>query len=476
MLEIKKFLYREEKSVAKAAFYYLSCQVLIRGMGFITTPVFTRLMSKAQYGEVANFFAWEALLYPVLTLNMEDSIGKARFDFEKNNDQFILSILSASNLFTIISLVVFVIFNNFFSSIFEMNVFRMVLMCFYITSLAAFNFQQMQYNVFYKYKRFAIYTVLLTFVRLVLSIVLVVVSHNKSDARIVGYVIPTVILGMILGIRIKKRGKQPQLNQIKYAIKISFPLLVSTISSSILGQSDRVIITKYCGSEEAAMYSVAYTISSIASIVRVALKQAWAPWLRDSFNNGKFESTRYYSVRFSIIYGILIIFLMLSAPELVIILGGEAYAESIWAMPAVILSIVVNFIYTFYYEVEYFYNAIPYISAGTILSAVLNIVLNLIYVPRYGYIAASYTTLVCNIFILIFNYFTVRFKLKKISIFDNKKIFFILFMLCMMQIIIAMTYNLIAIRYLILFLHIFIIVFIIIKNRMMICAFIERHK
>lgn len=66
MKKLKKILDDEDNSVSKAALYYLICQLLIKGVTFITTPIFARLLTKSEFGDVNNFFAWQAILLPLI--------------------------------------------------------------------------------------------------------------------------------------------------------------------------------------------------------------------------------------------------------------------------------------------------------------------------------------------------------------------------------------------------------------------------
>ena len=48
-----------------------------------------------------------------------------------------------------------------------------------------------------------------------------------------------------------------------------------------------------------------------------------------------------------------------------------------------------------------------------ILGALLNILLNFILLPKYGYIAAAYTTLVSHIFMIFITWFFIRINIKE---------------------------------------------------------------
>ena len=50
-----------------------------------------------------------------------------------------------------------------------------------------------------------------------------------------------------------------------------------------------------------------------------------------------------------------------------------------------------------YVNVEYYYEKTLFITENTIIAAGLNIVLNGLFIPKFGYMAAAYTTLFCYI-------------------------------------------------------------------------------
>ena len=53
------------------------------------------------------------------------------------------------------------------------------------------------------------------------------------------------------------------------------------------------------------------------------------------------------------------------------------------------------FLYNLYSIVEFYYEKTKPVMICSTISAVLNIVLNYIFIPKFGFIAAAYTTLAC---------------------------------------------------------------------------------
>ena len=51
-------------------------------MAFISTPIFTLLLSKDEYGDYSNFVAWAGIIVIVATMDMHSTVNRARYDFD----------------------------------------------------------------------------------------------------------------------------------------------------------------------------------------------------------------------------------------------------------------------------------------------------------------------------------------------------------------------------------------------------------
>lgn len=454
---IKDFLYDNEDSATKAGFYYLICQLVVRGLGFLASPIFTRMMTKSEFGMVSNFMAWEAILFPVLSLNLRSSINKSRYDFPDDNDSYLGSILLFSQVFISILIVSTFAIGDLFAEFTNMELSYVRLLLVYLMFYVAFDYQQIQYNIFKKYKIYVLYSILSSIFSLVLSVVLVVFMNEKTLGRILGIIIPAVMIYTFIELDIFHRSQKMSWRYIKYGLAISIPLLPSALSANILSTMDRTIIAGNCTMDDVAMYSVAYTIAGIAAVVWTAFNQAWSPWLMDNLNVKAYGKIRNTSKYVGAVYAFIIIGLMLIAPEILYIMGGQPYMEAIIAMPPVILAMICQFYYAYYFNVEYFYGETYIISFGTMLAALLNFVLNIIFIPRYGYVAAAYTTLVGYALMLLYHYMIVRIKLKKSFIYDNSFIFKLLILIAIVQCGIFQMYSNPFVRYVVILIYIVII-------------------
>ena len=73
---------KHEHRAVKAGAWYTASSFLIRSIGLITTPVFTRLLTKAEFGLFNNFTSWLSIITIIVTLNLESTLISARYDYE----------------------------------------------------------------------------------------------------------------------------------------------------------------------------------------------------------------------------------------------------------------------------------------------------------------------------------------------------------------------------------------------------------
>ena len=111
----------------------------------------------------------------------------------------------------------------------------------------------------------------------------------------------------------------------------------------------------------------------------------------------KYDKIEKGSFPLCIIIAIAVCGVMLIGPEVIRILASKEYAEAIYCIPPVAASIFFTYLYTLFINVEFYFEKTTYSMIVSVLGAILNVFLNYILIPKFGYIAAGYTTLVCYI-------------------------------------------------------------------------------
>lgn len=405
-------------------------QLLVSGLTFITTPVFTRLMGKTEFGMFSNFASVEVLMFSIVTLGIATTITKSKFDFSEDNDSYLLSCLLASNVSTIIFYLFVEAHSFFWVSVLSLPMLYIRLLFLYMLFYPAFIYKQLQLSIYQKYQQYVWISVISAVAKTAFSILLVVIFSDKMLGRTVGYVVSSIAIYSCVYISILKKAKKPQMKHVRYGVKMGLSLLPTDLSSSVLLLSDRIMITAMRGNTENALYSVISSVAMIGRAVSQALNQAWNPWCLEHMKKGKVSAIRNNSKLYVAIYFLICVGLMFLSPEIVLLMGGAQYYEATYALPPLVAGTFYAFMFNLYYNVEYFYGSTVTASVMTMFSSILNVGLNWFFISKYGYVSAAYTTMISYFALWQLNYLNVKVKLKKPYFYDTK--LFLLAGICML--------------------------------------------
>ena len=143
-------------------------------------------------------------------------------------------------------------------------------------------------------------------------------------------------------------------------------------------------------------------------------------------------------------------------------------AEGVGLVAPIAIGILCQFIYSNYINIELHVKKTKYASVGTIIAATFNIVTNLIFIPRYGYMAAAYTT--CASYILLWIiHFLITKRILKISLYDDKFFVGVFLLVIGVAFLVTQLYGYILIRILLL---LFILIAIIVLHKEIVIGFI----
>ena len=402
---------RDASVVAKAGLWYTVCNFMFRGMAFITTPIFTRLMSKNELGGFSNFSSWASILLVLTSFDLAQSVIRSKLEHEDDMDSYIWSILCFSTIWTLIVYAVVCLCPAFFSNFFQIEGKYIHLMFMYLITAPAYNMLVTKHRAFYKYKTFVLLTGIMTVSGTLLSLLMVIMMQDKLAGRLYGYYIPHIVIGACIFIFLVTKGKKVKTEYWKYACVICLPLVPHELSLYVLSASDKVIVTKLSGTEYTAIYSVAYSAYHIATILFDSMNKAFAPWLLESLHHKKYDDVKKTSKIYISIFVMLIIGVLILAPEIIWILGGKQYAPAVNCIPPLIISCVLQLIYRMYVNIEFYEKKTIGVAIATMIAAAINIILNFVLIPmdlEHSYVIASYTTLIGYMFLLIFHYIAVR--------------------------------------------------------------------
>lgn len=456
----------------KSGIWYTVSSVLIKCIAFISTPLFTRFLTKQEYGEYNNFLSWQSVIVIFVTLNLEASLISAKFEYKENFEKYVFSILFLSTISTAVWLLLANVFMHSISPFMDLDPLYINLILIYSGVYATINIYQAYERYTYRYKNTVIVAISVSISTTLLGLILVCIMKDGFYGRVLGFVLPNIIIGIVLYVAIARAGKSIDYTVWGYALKVCLPYIPHLLSLTVLNSIDRVMINKICGPEHLALYSVAYTCGSMVTVLISSMNGAFSPWLGDQLYKKDFASIRNISKIYIASFCYLAVGIMLLAPEVLYIMGGKSYMEAVYIMPPIAMGCVCQFIYTMFVNVEQFEKKTVGMAVASMMAALINFVLNAIFIPLFGYTAAAYTTLAGFLFLLIIHMLLVK-KCGYAHVYDYRFVEYATVIMMLITLGINVLYKYAYVRIFTIIIYVVLFLLLILKNRAKVMAIIK---
>lgn len=396
---------------ARASFWFMICSFMQRGITALTTPIFTRLLTTEQYGAFSTFNSWLEVITVFITLKLAAGVfTQGLVKNEHDREVFTSSLLGLATTSTVIWLIIYLLFHDFFNSLLDLSTSLILAMFGMMWSTIAFNFWSATKRVDYNYRPLVIVTIIVSIAKPLLGIVCVFLTpYYKVEARIFSLAAVEILAYIWLFISMMKKGKMFYNKRYwKYALEFNIPLIPHYSSKNVLNHSDRIMIKMIIGASATGIYSLAYDISSALVIFNTSLNASFAPWMYRKMKNGEIMVMSKITYLLMVVVATINLFLIAVAPEIIALFAPASYSEAIYVIPPVTMAVFFQFLYGFISNFEFYFEKTKWIMTASLLGAVLNIILNACLLPIFGYIAAAYTTLICYIVYSTMHYFFMR--------------------------------------------------------------------
>ena len=430
--------------VLKSGIWYTISSIAIRAVSIITSPIYTKMLSTSDYGIANTFNSWIEIFNIFTCLCVVYSIGRAKLDFGEKFDEYLSCLQGLSSSFAAVVLVIAFIFRNKISELIGYEVPLVIVLFAYlvISPSVEYTLQKCRYE--YKYKENILISAITCVGTVVMSILLMLLFNDKRYfGKIIGAIITTFMLGVYFYIRIYRSGKKFYDREYwKYALKFGLPMIPHALALVVLAQIDRIMIKSIISDSAAGLYAFGYMFATLLMIFTNAIGQAWLPWFNEQLFSGNREGIKYYQKKLVLLGCFLTVGFVTLAPEAIKLLSFKSpdYWVAKWVVPPVALGALAQYFYTNYVNVELFNKKTPVIAISSIFAAVVNFGLNAYFIPRYGYIAAAYTTFASYVFLMIFHYIATRYLLKE-KVYSDAFMFVALIITSIICLVITSLYN-----------------------------------
>lgn len=433
----------------KASIAFFIANIITKGIAYITTPLYTRLLTTEQYGQTSVFLTWLQVFGIVAMFCLQAGVfNNGMIDYPDKRDEYSLSMLALSNIITVCFSGIILCIYPLISRYLKMSFPLLVLMCIIFLFQPAYNFWVSKQRYELKYKFTVLWSVISAFISPLIAIICILLfPDHKLYARIFGAEVTLLVIyiGFYIYLIFKAKGKI-NTKYWKAALLFNLPLIPHYLSTYLLGSADKIMISNIIDDSATAFYSVAYSVASVVIIIWTAANSSLIPYTYEKCKVKDYKSISKVTIPILLFFGAACVFIILLAPEVVAIMASKDYKEAIYVIPPIVGGVFFQVHYYIYANVLYYYKKPKYVMIGSVAATLLNIVLNYIFIKEFGYIAAGYTTIFCYFVQALIDYFAMKHVVGE-SIYNMKIIVGMSLLLTVISIFSNLTYDYILIRY-----------------------------
>ena len=375
---------------------YVLVNILNKAIPFILLPVIIRILNAEDFGKYSLFLTIEALLIPIITLNLSAALSRHYFVKEINLKKYISTIFFGMLM---ISLIFYLFLRLIPDSIISISGMEKYYFSFAVITAFTGAFAAMILNLFRLQRKPISYGVFIIFQSLFLLLVIIIFINLKPNfdtiinAKIFAMIV-FFIVSIILLLKIKLISIDFDMFWFKKAFKFSLPTVLYSMSAIVFISSDRFLIEKFLGFEVLGYYAATYQLASIISLLGMSVNAAWMPWL---FENLEKNDNEVNLIIVKLSYTLIVLFIVIGSifsliyPFLAKIYLPNDFHPYISLGYLFIGGFVLEAIYLIVSPYLYYVEKTIYNFYIGFFIAAFNLTINYIYIPIYGINAAAYS-------------------------------------------------------------------------------------
>jgi O-antigen/teichoic acid export membrane protein len=377
------------------SFLYGAAGLLSRGLSVLLVPLYTRVLSPADFGALDMLMAFGALVN--LTVALEVTQGVARHYPEASTPEEKGRIASTALWFTLCAFSAFwaagVLFAPELGALLLDSPEMAPLVRLSVAAIWAgglFYFAQNQLRWQLQAARSAAISLLMSITTAAVSLYLVVVERIGVAGLLWGLLAGSAV-GAAAGLYLTRASYRYGFDRGRLAVMLRFsiPLVPSSIAVFVAMYVDRFVIKELMTLRDVGLYGVGYRVATLAGLLMLGFQGALTPLVfahyRKPETPGELARLFRYFVAFALI---IVLGLSLFAPELLLVFTTPDYVEGAAVVPLLAPAVVLSGMYIFTPGLGIAKRTAG-IAAITIVGAALNTALNFLLVPRLGIAGAA---------------------------------------------------------------------------------------
>lgn len=396
------------KKLLRLTSTYMLGEILIMAGGFISFPIFTRILTKSEYGTMNLISITLSFVEALSTVGLRHASQRFYPEyFEKGLfPQFYATTVKNSLKFGLFGTLVVAIVSTACSKLglFPADIgslFAVASLLIFIRILSKIS--GCLYRIRNQAATYTTFAVAEKYMGMLLAVFFVAYLAKGLFGYYWGLLLGeslTLLVYLVYLLRdfgFPKQTSSPEM--FKEMSRYGMPMILSGFAGIILTMGDRYLIGYFLGTESVAIYSVPYNLCSyITGILVTAFEFAFVPlimteWAKPGHGQTEVQLQQaikmYCLVALPIICGVIVL-----GKEFIGLVASKQYLASTYILPYVIIGEMLKGLLTPFIIGLQFYKKTAVMTKITWCVALLNVVLNLILIPVIGLLGSALATLV----------------------------------------------------------------------------------
>lgn len=426
-----------KKLFGEIAIYGLS-SIIGRLLNYLLVPLYTYVfINPADYGVVSELYAWVAFLIVILTFGMETAFFKFIQNEGDQKNVFSTALSALLSLNSVFFLVVLLFYQDIATLLLYEDHGEYIVMLGAIVSIDAISALPLaKLRAEEKAKRFSIIQLSSIAVNIILNVIFLLFcfDYNNPEQGVFYIFLANLIASLVKPIFLLKsftliRGIDRSL--LKRMLVFSFPLAIAGFAGIINETLDRILLKQMLYNPEnpssldyaeaqVGIYSASYKLAMLIAILLQAYRYAAEPFFFSQMKNQ--DRNKIYSqimnVFIAFVCGIFLL-VTLNIDIFKYFIQNETYWVGLQVVPILLMA---NIFLGIYYNQSIWFKLSGKTKFGAYIAlfgASLTVLINILYIPKFGYMACAWATLIVYFTQMVISYilgqrhYPIPYNLKK---------------------------------------------------------------
>ncbi len=418
------------KELGFHSFIYLLGSIASAIASIILLPVYTRFLSRADYGILEIIDSARSLLIIILLAGFVPATAK--FYKETDSEDTRKAIIGTALWFIFCSSLIWAIGLFFFNDFLARELLGGIKLVSYINLgivllfiQVIFTTDQNYLNMQKKSKFFLAISVSKLCINIGANLYFIVILRLGAKGMLYGELLSTGVVGTFLtAYVIKKNGLPFRFDLFGRLLKFGSPFILNSFSSALTHRADRYLIQKFTSLSDVGIYGLGYRFPDMMNFLLLAsFGRIWyASSMYDIAKQQDYQRNIAKVATYVItVYALCQYMLIVMSPTVLRVLAAPEYFEAWKVFQVVGLGFCFYSIHPFFTMGAFIKNKTWYLPISHLLPAFINITLNWYFLPRFGYMAAAWNSVISYFaysflnFLLFRKVYPIRFEFRRLG-------------------------------------------------------------